>query len=140
MPAMHVFTYGSLMFDPVWGAVVAGDYRNAVAEVRGFARRCIKGEIYPALVAADATDSVRGRVYFHIQAADLIRLDRFEGNGYRRATVRVALLQGGDVEAQVYVFKDRYKGRLEARDWDVAWFEREGMARFLSGYRGFTRR
>lgn len=137
MPLMNVFTYGSLMFSQVWAVVVAGDYRSATGRLSGFARRCVENETYPALIHGTKNDVVAGRVYFDIHPVDLLRLDRFEGVYYRRETVGVALEEGDSVEAEVFLFKDEYKGLLDERDWDVEWFEREGLVRFLEGYKGF---
>lgn len=135
---MDVFTYGSLMFPQVWNAVVKGEYRSHTGCVRGFLRRAVKNETYPGLIRNGKATEVAGRVYFDVGAPDLQRLDRFEGAYYRREAVTVGLDEGGEVRAQVYLFRDEYRTLLASHDWDVAWFEREGMARFLGGYKGFS--
>ena len=43
MPLQHVFTYGSLMFEPVWGGVVAGRYRSMPAVLPGYRRQRVRG-------------------------------------------------------------------------------------------------
>jgi gamma-glutamylcyclotransferase (GGCT)/AIG2-like uncharacterized protein YtfP len=137
---MNVFTYGSLMFPDVWRAVVKGQYSSTAGEVNGYLRRCVKQQTYPGLIRGVRHDVVVGRVYFNIDAIDLARLDRFEGTYYRREKVDVLLEDGARVNAELYLFKDAYRGLLESRDWDAAWFEREGLARFLRGYKGFNGR
>lgn len=137
---MHLFTYGSLMFPPVWSAVVAGDYDSRAAVLHGFSRRAIRHETYPALIPAEAQRTVQGRVYLDIDAADLARLDRFEGAQYRRHTVQVISADGAVFTTQVYLFRETCHSLLERHDWDAAWFEREGMELFLARYGGFARR
>lgn len=136
---MNIFTYGSLMFAPVWRAVVKGDYRSRPAVVRGFVRRCVKNETYPGVIAAAPQQVLAGRVYFDVDGLDVQRLDRFEGSYYRREAVQVMLEDEKLSRARIYVFKDEYRSLLEARDWDVAWFEREGLKHFLRDYQGFDR-
>lgn len=127
---MNVFTYGSLMFDQVWSRVVRGNYRRAEAVLPGHERRAVRGETYPGVIAAPGA-SVAGVVYFDVAAADLARLDDFEGSPYERRSV-VLELAGQELPAEVYLIRD--PGRLEDSPWDVAGFERAGIFEFLSGY------
>jgi gamma-glutamylcyclotransferase (GGCT)/AIG2-like uncharacterized protein YtfP len=131
---MHVFTYGSLMYPAVWERVVSGEYRGEGGALRGYARRRIDGEIYPALVRAAPGDVVEGVLYPDVSAADLAALDHFEGEGeaYRRIEVRVARADGEVVPAWTYLYLD--SGRVEDTPWDPARFEAEDLARFLDGY------
>lgn len=126
--AIHVFTYGSLMFAPVWQRVVQGRYRQAAARVDDFARLAIVGETYPGMVARDGS-SVAGVLYFDIGQSDLAALDAFEGTEYRRAPVR-AVLDGGDaIEAQAYLYLLPQK--LSALPWRPEAFR---MELFLGTY------
>ena len=128
---MHVFTYGSLMYPAVWERVVTGAYRALPATVRGFARRRIAGEVYPALVEAASDDAVEGILYLDVSARDLAALDRFEGEAYERIAVRVEGERGA-VEAWTYRFREL--SRVEPASWEPAGFEREGLAHFLATY------
>ena len=154
-----MFCYGSLMFDAVWSRVVAGRYRTAAARVRGYRRFAVSGESYPAVVPwADA--EVIGRVYFDVDAADVARLDAFEGTEYRRETVEVELLDpqvdlhfdphldpiaptqiaphalraGAAAKADMYVFLAL--GRLASQAWDASRFGAEQIDRFIADYAG----
>jgi len=131
---MNVFTYGSLMFAPVWRRVVAGEYRSLPAVLRGYARRRIPGESYPALVEAAPESEVRGILYLDVSEADLRTLDRFEDEGslYARVAVRVETEAGGEREAWSYLYL--HPERTSAEAWDPERFEREGMALFLGTY------
>ena len=128
---MHVFTYGSLMYSPVWERVVTGSYRALPATVRGYARRRIAGEVYPALVDAESGDAVEGVLYLDVSAGDLAALDRFEGEAYERIAVRVEGEWGG---AEAWTYRYRELSRVEPAPWEPAAFERDGLARFLATY------
>lgn len=129
---MHVFTYGSLMYPPVWERVVSGRYPGRSGAVRGFARRRVAGEVYPGLIRATPTSAVEGIVYLDVSAADLAALDRFEGDAYERVLVTVELGGGESVEAWSYLFRDL--SRLEEAVWEPARFEGPDLAHFLATY------
>lgn len=126
--AAHVFTYGSLMFAPVWRRVVRGDYRLAPARLDGYARLAIAGETYPGMVAQEGA-SVAGVLYFDVDARDVAALDAFEGEDYRRDPVRVTLDAGGMIDAQTYVYLLPQK--LTSLPWQPEAFQ---MERFLATY------
>jgi gamma-glutamylcyclotransferase (GGCT)/AIG2-like uncharacterized protein YtfP len=135
----NLFTYGSLMFPEVWGRVVDGRYRSQGATLRGFVRRQVRGETYPAIVPGAAGSCLEGVLYHGILPHDLARLDRFEGDCYVRTAVGVLSAAGSTVDAFAYVLKEEYRHILSAEEWDDAAFEKEGMRLFLSGYCGFDR-
>ncbi|MBN9426983.1 MAG: gamma-glutamylcyclotransferase [Burkholderiales bacterium] len=129
---MHVFTYGSLMFDPVWAHVVRGRYASRAGEISGFRRYAVRDVTYPGVVER-AGAQVAGRLYLDVDDEDLQRLDRFEGAQYRRIVVDVAT-RGSDgqperLPAGLYLFLPTE--RLLDGDWDPQRFEREDMGRFL---------
>lgn len=125
---MHIFTYGSLMFPEVWQRVVQGRYRFAPAAVDSYARFAIAGETYPGMVAR-AGATVCGVLYFDVDAFDVATLDAFEGEDYRRETVRVAPDGGGSVEAGAYIYLLPQK--LLESPWEP---ERFQMERFIGAY------
>ncbi len=128
---MHVFTYGSLMFDPVWCRVVAGRYAAVAARADGVRRHAVRGETYPGAVLA-AGASIEGRLYLDVDDADLARLDDFEGPDYRRIVVPTQSTDGTVREAGLYLYLPT--DRLLSDDWDVAWFEREGIVAFMKAF------
>jgi gamma-glutamylcyclotransferase (GGCT)/AIG2-like uncharacterized protein YtfP len=128
----NVFAYGSLMYASVWTRVVAGDYAQADALLRGYARRRIRGEVYPALLA-EPGGSVAGVAYLGVAPADLVALDQFEGEPYRRIEVPVELGDGRVVSACTYLYLR--PDRVEAHPWDPERFERAELAYFLATYR-----
>ena len=56
--SVHIFTYGSLMFDGVWSKVVDGIYEKVGARLYGYQRRKIRGEIYPTVLPGKSGDYV----------------------------------------------------------------------------------
>lgn len=123
-----VFTYGSLMFAPVWQRVVRGDYRAAPAVVDNHARYAVAGETYPGMVAC-LGETVRGLVYLDVSAEDLAALDRFEGEDYCRILVDAKLDSGQPMQAYAYVYVN--SEQLTEQPWQPERFELE---RFVSTY------
>jgi len=124
------------MYDRVWSRVVTGQYARQNGVVQGFRRLQVKNEQYPGLISGK--DKVEGVVYFDVSAEDMIRLDRFEGELYRREVVEVECENGRDVTASVYVIRDLFRERLDG-EWSIVEFERNGLAEFEARYVGFER-
>lgn len=122
------------MYPEVWARVVRRTPAARRGSIRGYVRRRIRGEVYPALLPADAESTVAGLVYLDLSAEELAALDRFEGEGeaYRRTEVTVALDDGGLIQAATYLFLD--PARVEETAWDPVRFELEDLAAFLDGY------
>lgn len=99
----NIFTYGSLMFPIVWEQVVRGRYRSDKAALNDHARYAISAASYPGMVA-QAGAAVEGILYREVDAADVARLDAFEGTDYQRASVSVLLPDGTPIEAQTYLY------------------------------------
>jgi len=125
---MAVFTYGSLMFAPVWEKVVRGRYRSEAGVAHGFARFEVRDETYPGMIAAPG-GAVSGVVYFDVDAADAAALDAFEGEAYRREQIEVVLASGVAMPAHAYLFLDR--SLLGPRPWLPEEFR---LQRFLDTY------
>ena len=129
---MNVFTYGSLMYPRVWERVVSGRYRSVRGTVRGFERRRISGEVYPALVRGAPEGAVEGVLYLEVSEADVAALDRFEGEPYARVEVVVDGADGSSYPASTYLYLDA--ARVEEAPWEAGRFEGEDLAYFLDTY------
>ena len=102
--------------------------------VNGFQRLNVKNEQYPGLIKGN--DIVDGVIYFNLTVVDLARLDRFEGELYRREEVEVVCEDGEKVPAFVYIIRDVYRGILDG-PWSKTEFELTGLAEFEAKYVGF---
>ena len=132
----HIFTYGSLMFAPVWSRVVAGSYDSCEAVLPGYDRKGIRGEVYPAVVPSAGQSQVKGLVYLDVSIDDLARLDRFEGEYYFRKTEQVVMLDESLQSAEVYILKEEYYPVLSPGYWDPVHFSTTGIQIFIRNYLG----
>jgi gamma-glutamylcyclotransferase (GGCT)/AIG2-like uncharacterized protein YtfP len=129
----HLFTYGSLMFAPVWRKVAKPHYRTSEETIRGYVRYTVAGEHYPAVIGTPhlPLSTLTGRVYWDIDAEDIARLDRFEGDDYKRVSVQT--VSGQTVSLYLFIASER----LSMKPWDPKAFEENGMKPFLERYAGF---
>ena len=61
--AMHVFTYGSLMFPEVWRIVVGREFETVDGEVAGYSIFRVDDAEYPGITASDGE---RPRAKLHL--------------------------------------------------------------------------
>ena len=130
----HLFAYGTLMCEDIMSEVARCRLSNVSGKLRGYRRRIVKGELYPALVQ-DEAGQVSGLVYREVPPSAWERLDRFEGEMYRRQSVQVELGDSTLLQAATYVVRPEFLGHLERSDWDFDGFIRSGKKRFLREYR-----
>lgn len=135
---IHLFAYGTLMFEPVWQAVTGHRTPSIKGVLQGHAVFRVKGAVYPGLIPGKEDDTVHGRVYMHVDDAVVERLDRFEGNQYHRAKVAVETEQGR-LDCQAYKFRNDLLHQLSEELWRKDMFLQKGHLRsFLLGYQGFN--
>jgi gamma-glutamylcyclotransferase (GGCT)/AIG2-like uncharacterized protein YtfP len=128
MPAVNVFTYGSLMFLPVWEKVCTGRYATQKMVLTDFQRYCVKNESYPAVIP-ELGGNVEGLVYFDVSQADQLALNQFEGEEY---VLRHHQIDGVSIAFYEYLALDR----LDKREWCPTVFEQTGLPMFLSRHVG----
>lgn len=134
---MNIFTYGSLMFPPVWEKVTGCPAAGKPARLAGFSARRICDQSYPALVE-EAGSVVDGIVYEDVSAAAVKRLDDFEGEFYRRIEVRLETAPSILTTAWVYLAAKADDPVILTETWDAALFEKESLNSFLTNDPGFT--
>lgn len=128
---MHaVFCYGTLQIEEVFTAVTRRRLPAQSAILNGYKRRLIRGERFPAIVADDG-HVTGGVVYRGLDSAQLVRLDRFEGDYYARCRLTVQTGRGDELTAWAYVLKDQFAGLLDEKDWDLSEFRRRHLRAFL---------
>lgn len=127
-----VFTYGTLMFDPVWELVAGRAHEHTTALLRGYVRRAAKGRVYPVIHPGPAEPPILGRLYLGVSPAELSRLDAFEGDEYERRLVEVeASPDTPRVEAWVYVLATEHQSLAEQKPWDPFAFASRDLAAYV---------
>lgn len=132
----NLFAYGTLMSEEIMDDVAGCRLPHLPGILRGYSRRSVKGELYPALVP-DAAGRVEGVLYRGVPASAWERLDRFEGEMYARQLVQIRLPDGSTVTAATYVVQAQFSDQLEQREWDFADFLRNGKSIFQRHYKGY---
>lgn len=134
--SVNIFTYGSLMFAPVWQQVVKGQYQAIPSVLADHQRLAVLNEDYPVAIHQPA-HHIQGVLYLGVNADDIARLDRFEGEYYDRISIQVTDAQGCVYSADVYRLNAQFQAILAPVDWDVEQFKQQGLQRFLQQYKGF---
>jgi gamma-glutamylcyclotransferase (GGCT)/AIG2-like uncharacterized protein YtfP len=132
----NLFAYGTLMCDDIMREVSGCRLSHVPGTLKGYSRRSVKGEQYPALIP-DEEGRVEGVVYWNVPNAAWDRLDRFEGEMYARQLVQIALNDGATVLAATYVVHPEFLDHLEQAEWDFSDFLRHGKASFQRYYKGY---
>ena len=126
----NLFAYGSLMYSDVLFAVTGAWRRSETASLADHRVHMVKGKTYPALLRV-AGAAAEGRLYRGLSAADLSRLDAFEGASYVRLRVLVITTRGR-VLAFVYVWRLAQCTRLSTEAWRAEDFARDQRRRFAT--------
>jgi len=109
---------------------------NVPGTLKGYSRRSVSGEHYPAIIP-DKEGTVEGVVYRNVPNVAWDRLDRFEGEFYKRRRVGIELNDGAILYAETYILQPAYLNRLDQSDWDFENFIATGKARFQRHYKGY---
>jgi gamma-glutamylcyclotransferase (GGCT)/AIG2-like uncharacterized protein YtfP len=133
---MHLFVYGTLMDQEIMSRVAGGVFSFKPAVLNDYVRRTVRGEVYPGIVARKG-ESVQGVLYFDLTAAAIDRLDRFEGELYRRSGVVVDAGHGASIEAQAYIIENEFVHRLSDSEWRFEAFQKYSKNRFQTSYAGY---
>ncbi len=133
-----VFVYGTLQFGDVLAAVIGRRLEGQAATLHGYARYAVKQQPFPGIVP-EPTCEVRGLVYRDIDPVALARIDEFEGELYRRETVRVSTDDGLELDAQAYVVRPRFRSLLADHAWDEETFARRWRERYVRACRAERR-
>ncbi|MCJ1394495.1 hypothetical protein MMC18_007373 [Xylographa bjoerkii] len=158
MESHSAFFYGTLMapqvlYRVIYGTTTPTALQKSLLTIRpailqGYSRHQVRGCDYPAIIpshshstSSEENSSVRGTLVTGLSAADVFRLDIFEGDEYERRKVSAELiLSGADdgsgvlgrggIEAETYVWIDGEE-RLEDGEWDFETFVREKLGRWV---------
>jgi gamma-glutamylcyclotransferase (GGCT)/AIG2-like uncharacterized protein YtfP len=110
--------------------IVGRPLAGVPARLEGYARFRVRGRVYPAIVEA-AGGEVSGVLYPALLAAELERLDIYEGDLYERREVSV---WEGSLEhrAATYVLRPELRHELSDEPWDLATFTRDHLEEYLA--------
>ena len=132
----NLFTYGTLMCEDIMYDVTGHHLSSEPATLRGYGRRSVIGEHYPAIMS-DSEATVVGLIYWNLPSSAWDRLDRFEGEMYERHHVTVELNNRTTLSAEAYIIHPDFLNRLDQSDWDFDDFIRNGKANFQRHYKGY---
>ncbi|WP_394177712.1 gamma-glutamylcyclotransferase [Yoonia maritima] len=123
---MNLFVYGTLMSPDLFQAVAGGAVADPVAaQLRGFARRLVAGNVVPFIEAA-LGEQVEGVVWRNLTAEQIARLNLYErAFGYNTQTVTVAAAES-DLQANCYIPPDGIIGSDEP--WTLEGWEAQHLA------------
>jgi gamma-glutamylcyclotransferase (GGCT)/AIG2-like uncharacterized protein YtfP len=126
----HLYAYGTLQNRAVIALIVGRELVGHPARLAGYARYRVIDRVYPAIVAAPASE-VDGVLYSDVDEREVERLDLYEGDLYERLELPVRV---GDrvVIAHCYVLRSEHGHRLSSEPWDLAAFERDHLANYLA--------
>lgn len=129
---MHasLFVYGTLMFAEIMQAVCGRVPASRTAWLPGHRCRLLRDEVYPGLVPY-AGEQVEGIVYTGLTAAELHRLDAYEGAGYLRSLCTVQGPEAHAMQAWVYLTAPAQQTRLSTTPWDAGHFARHHLQAYL---------
>lgn len=130
MTTHQLFAYGTLQVPAIVAQIVGRPLAGVPARLDGYARYRVEGRVYPAVVEA-AAGEVAGILYAGLDAAELERLDIYEGDLYERREVAVCV---GPVlaRAATYVLRPELRHHLSDEPWDLERFWREHLDDYLS--------
>ncbi len=133
----HLFAYGTLMCEDIMEQVAGYRLAYESGTLKGFSRRSVKGEDYPALVLQE-TGYVDGVVYRNVPNTVWERLDRFEGEMYARQSVHIDLKDGSALLVVTYVVRPEFLNYVDQFEWDFDEFFRNGKTSFQKHYKGYN--
>jgi gamma-glutamylcyclotransferase (GGCT)/AIG2-like uncharacterized protein YtfP len=96
-----LFVYGTLSFPEVVSALLGRTVSGRPAFIGGHRRVILKGKIYPAVIKSDGL--VEGTLLEDLSAEELILLDTFEDDFYKRTAVTAELENDQRIQADCYI-------------------------------------
>jgi gamma-glutamylcyclotransferase (GGCT)/AIG2-like uncharacterized protein YtfP len=123
----RLFTYGTLEISSVVKRVLGRDLVGRPAVLNDYARYLVRGESYPA-IREEPGSAIRGTLYDGIDGELFRRLDKYEGEEYRKRPVQVLTDDGRPHHAFVYTCS---ADLLSEQSWDQAAFIAHHLGEFM---------
>lgn len=127
---MRLFTYGTLCLPEVMEKVAGKRFHSDDAVLKGYRSYLIRGHVYPGMIYT-GDSRTNGKLYYDIDDAALACVDAFEGDYYRRETVRPVLEDGTELEAFSYILVDSLHYLLSDKPWSEEEFRKKYLRRYL---------
>ncbi len=126
----RLFCYGTLMEPAVFRQMAGCLPESTAAKLPGYRCYRVRNADYPGIRAGFEHDVVRGLLYQPVNSAQLRRLDRFEGEYYRRKLVKIECLDGQTCMAWAYVINPRFEFMLTNEPWSLKDYRASFLRRF----------
>jgi gamma-glutamylcyclotransferase (GGCT)/AIG2-like uncharacterized protein YtfP len=133
----NLFAYGTLVCEDIFYSVAGIKLSSAPGVLAAYSRHSIRGQVYPGILPRKS-HTVRGIVYFDVSDLLWQRLDRFEGEMYKRKSVTVNCAGNKKISACTYVVRPQFRNFLEQDDWDLQQFLTVGKKIFYNSFSGYT--
>ncbi|CAG8588569.1 15707_t:CDS:2 [Cetraspora pellucida] len=127
------FFYGTLIFPEVIKHVLSVGGREKIsvdlnsgapAVLEGYKRFQVRGAWYPAIVKGHENDETKGVLFKGLTYNDVLKLDNFEGDQYKRIDVKVFVDNSlNPIPTQTYIWIAS-ADLLENKDWDPNKFKK----------------
>jgi gamma-glutamylcyclotransferase (GGCT)/AIG2-like uncharacterized protein YtfP len=127
----RLFAYGTLMMPTVLRAICGDERRLRPAQLPGYARFRVRGQVFPGIVPA-AGARTDGVVVDDIDPALWRRLDAFESDLYERRPVTVATADDQTLDACAYIVAARHRHILSQDAWCPAAFAATELEAYLA--------
>ena len=127
-----MFCYGTLEIPEILNAVAGFRYPGRTALLHDYARYCVRGEVYPAVIREPGA-CTRGTMYTGITSTVLRKIDAYEGGLYQRRLLSVHDDEDNILNAWTYVVPRRFRYALSTRAWDRDEFVRVHLPAYMNG-------
>ena len=122
------------MDSAIWEELVTGSYKTEQFSLSGYKRCALKEREYPGLIVKEGA-STNGLIYFNVSNFDLVKLDVFEGQEYKRIEVET-IYNNQAITLQTYLFVGEVEMILDD-NWNFNHFLKKGTQDFRSKFPGW---
>lgn len=126
-----LFAYGTLQIPEVIEKVTGRSWKGMAAMLTDYACFRLRGKPYPGVIAWPGCVTP-GLLYVGIDPQSLEKMDRFEGDSYRRRAVDVTSERGHCHRAFAFVIPPECRQTLSEQPWDKQQFVERSLSSFLA--------
>lgn len=121
-----LFVYGTLQLPERVHAIIGRALTGIPAQLEEYRCGCVTRADFPGIVP-DKMECTRGQLLKNLSHADLLHLDAYEGELYRRVRVNVLCDSAScqKTSAWVYVIAPWAQTRVTRLPWSVEWYRQQ---------------